>query len=248
MLIYLYIFGSLLIISGISFLGIFFLFLTNKKTNKILILLVSLSAGTLIGGAFLHLLPEATENKEGMMVWLLAIAGILIFFLLEKIVCWRHCHILTSENHPHSLGIMNLIGDGLHNAIDGLIIASTFMISIPLGIASAIAIIAHEIPQEIADFGVLVHAGYSRKKALIYNFLFSLSAFAGALLVIIIGFRFEDISDIVLPIAAGGFIYIATADLIPELKKDTDLKKSFFQLFFLIFGIALMAGLKYFFE
>jgi zinc and cadmium transporter len=242
---YIYIYASLLIISLISLIGIIFIFFAKKNIQNILLLLVSLSAGTLLGGAMLHLLPEALEHQNNIFIWEFVILGILLFFFLEKIVCWRHCHIISSKEHPHSLGIMNLIGDGLHNAIDGMIIAGSFMVSVPLGIAAAIAIVAHEIPQEIADFGVLLHAGYSRKKALIYNFFISLSAFVGATLVLLIGFKFENISFFVLPIAAGGFIYIAASDLMPELKKETSLKKSLLQLTFIVLGIAIMAGIRH---
>jgi zinc and cadmium transporter len=240
---YLFIFLSLLIISLISFVGVFGLFLTKDKLKKYLLFLVSLSAGTLLGGAMLHLMPEIVEEGASESTWLWFLFGIILFFILEKIICWRHCHIPTSDNHPHSIGVMNLIGDALHNFLDGVIIVGAFMISIPLGITVSIAVIAHEIPQEIADFGVLIYAGYTRKKALILNFLISLSAFLGAIFAIVMQNSIENFSKAVIPIAAGGFIYIASADLIPELKKDNRITKSLGQLISILVGIGIMYGL-----
>jgi zinc and cadmium transporter len=240
---YLFIFLSLLIISLISFIGVFGLFLTKDKLKKYLLFLVSLSAGTLLGGAMLHLMPEIVEEGASENAWLWFLFGIILFFILEKIICWRHCHIPTSDKHPHSIGIMNLIGDALHNFLDGVIIVGAFMISIPLGIAVSIAVIAHEIPQEIADFGVLIYAGYTRKKALVLNFLISLSAFLGAIFALIMQNSIENFSKAVIPIAAGGFIYIASADLIPELKKDNRITKSIGQLISILIGIGIMYGL-----
>lgn len=198
-----------------------------------------------MGGAMLHLIPEIIEEDPSEAIWLWFLAGIIIFFTLEKIVCWRHCHIPTSDDHPHPIGIMNLIGDAMHNFLDGIIIVGSFMVNIPLGIATTIAVIAHEIPQEIADFGVLIHAGYSRKKALLANFLISLTAFLGALFAITMQNHIENFSNIIIPITAGSFIYIATADLIPELKKDRDILKSFGQLLGILIGIGIMYALLF---
>ncbi len=207
--------------------------------------LVSLSAGTLLGGAFLHLLPEAVEEHNGdFKIWLWLLAGVIIFFILEKIIHWRHCHIPTSDEHPHPLGAMNLIGDGLHNFIDGMVIAGSFLADTQLGIATTLAVIAHEIPQEIGDFGVLIHAGYKRGKALFFNFLTGLTAVIGAALILLIGTHFENFSAYIIPFTAGGFIYIATADLIPELKKDTLLSKSLGQLAAILLGLAIMFIIK----
>lgn len=230
-------------------MGVLFLSLSKKKLNKIIILLVSLSAGTLLGGAIIHLLPEIVQEKNNnFYIWIWLLTGILSFFILEKIICWRHCHIPTSKNHAHPLGMMNLIGDSLHNFIDGVVIVGSFMVSIPLGIATSIAVIAHEIPQEMADFGVLIHAGYRRRQALLLNFLTALFAFLGAGLTLLIGLRLENLAIFIIPFTAGGFIYIATADLIPELKKDTDIIKSLYQLISILIGIGIMLGLKFLFE
>jgi len=238
---YLYITISILATSALSLTGIIFLFFKIEKLKKITIFLVSLSAGTLLGASFLHLLPEIIkEDGNSKNIWLLLLFGIILFFILEKIIRWRHCHEPTCEDHPHSLGLMNLVGDGLHNFIDGIIIAGAYLTSVEVGITTTIAIIFHEIPQEMADFGVLIYAGFKKKKALLLNFLLSLTAIAGGLLVILLEQKIKNLTEIIIPITAGSFIYIATADLLPELKKEASLKKSFHQLLFILLGIGIM--------
>ncbi len=240
-----YIFGSVLIVSALSLIGAVFLSLSPKVLQKLLFFLVSLSAGALLGDSFLHLIPEAAAAAGGRLnVWLWLIGGLLIFFVLEKIIHWRHCHIPTSAEHPHPLGIMNLVGDALHNFFDGVIIAGSFAVSLPLGLASFIAVVAHEIPHEIGNFGVLVYAGYSRGRALFFNFLTALTAMLGALLAVLFGPKISGFGELIVPFTAGGFIYIATADLIPELKKETAALKSLLQLLFILIGVALMLILK----
>jgi zinc and cadmium transporter len=232
---------SIFIISLISLGGALTLLLGRTVLNKLIFLLVSLSAGTLLGGAFLHLIPEALEistNKEHLFIGVLA--GIILFFILEKLICWRHCHITTGPKHPHHLGLMNIIGDLIHNFIDGTIIAASFLANPALGISSTIAIALHEVPQEIGDFGVLIHAGFSPKKALWLNFLTSLTAFLGFWTIFFLFQGSTTITANLLPLAAGGFIYIATADLIPELQKEISFPKSFLQLLGIIAGILLM--------
>ncbi len=249
MSIYLYIYGSIAIISIIALLGIVFLSLSPKILKKLTLFLVSLSAGTLIGDAFLHLLPESIEESANSIdTWIGLIIGILIFFVLEKLIHWRHCHIPTCPEHPHHLGKMNLIGDSLHNFFDGLVIAGSFLVSIPLGIATSVAVIAHEIPQEIADFGVLLYAGYTKRKAILLNFITALFAALGALVAILFNNNLEGFSQFIIPITAGGFIYIAIADFIPELKKERSLLKSFYQLMTIVLGIAIMFVIKLLFE
>jgi len=245
-IVYIYTLGSIIIISLLSLIGAVTFVISKTKLKKITLFLVSLSAGTLLGGAFLHLIPEIIEEKgSSQSVWFMVLAGIIIFFILEKFIFWRHCHIPTSKDHHHPLGTMNLIGDGLHNFIDGMLIAGSFLLNIPLGIATSVAVIAHEIPQEIADFGVLIHAGFSRARALFLNFLTALTAILGAAITLIIGFQLENFSLLIIPFTAGGFIYIATADLIPELKKDPNLIKSLSQLFGILLGICFMLGIKF---
>ena len=248
-LIYFYTFLSVIIVSLLSFVGALSLALNPEKLKKITIFFVSLSAGTLLGDSFIHLLPEMIEEENYIpSVWLWVLGGIIVFFILEKIICWRHCHIPTSREHPHHLGLMNLVGDGLHNFIDGLVIAGSFLVNPSLGLATTLAVIAHEIPQEIGDFGVLIHAGYSRGKALFFNFFSGLLAVLGALITLIIGPQVENFSAFIIPFTAGGFIYIATADLIPELKKESRLWQSLSQLLSILLGLAIMLILKYWLE
>jgi len=232
---------AVLVVSLLSFVGVLFLALKKGTLEKILLFLVSLAAGSLLGGAFIHLLPEAIEELGVSLSFSISIlTGILSFFVLEKFVHWRHCHIPTSKNHPHPLAFMNLFGDAFHNLIDGAVIAGSFLVSPSLGVATTLAVIIHEIPQEIGDFGVLVYGGFKKTKALLFNFFSALLSFLGAILVLFLGNRFTDLIPLILPFTAGGFIYIAGADLIPELKKETALGKSIFQFLGLVLGIALM--------
>lgn len=233
-------------VSAVSFVGIASLSLTIERLKKILFILVSLSAGTMLGDAFLHLIPESLEAESlGLdRTVALILTGILVFFVLEKIVCWRHCHIPTSDEHPHQLAIMNLMGDVLHNFIDGAIIAGSFLVNPKIGISTTLAVISHEIPQEIGDYGVLIHAGYTRKKALFLNFLIALSAFLGLFIVFALDGKVNWIEACLPPFTAGGFIYIATADLIPEMKKESGFKKSSIQLVAILIGIAIMALIR----
>lgn len=218
----------------------------KESLEKILLILVAFSAGALLGDAFIHLLPEAIEKNGGELNYQIAISifvGIVIFYALEKFLRWRHCHDIECEEHPKHLATINLFSDALHNFIDGIIIGISFLVSIPLGLVTLIAVAAHEIPQELGDFGVLVHSGFSRKKALTYNFLFALTAVLGTIITLLIGPRLQILVDYMIPITAGGFIYIALSDLIPELHKEENLSYSTIQFIFMIIGIALMFGL-----
>jgi zinc and cadmium transporter len=237
---------SVLIVSLISLIGILFIFLKRNTLDKLLIFLVSLSVGSLLGGAFLHLIPEIV-NTTGftLTVSFLVLGGIILFFSIENFIHWRHCHIPTSKEHPHHLGAMNLIGDGFHNLLDGLIIAASYFVSIPVGIATTLAVIIHEIPQEIGDFGVLLYAGYSKRKALFFNFLSALLALVGAIIGIIFAEKSSIFSYIVMPIAVGGFLYIAGSDLIPEIHKQQEKRFSFRNLAGIILGILIMYALTF---
>lgn len=234
---------AVFIVSAISLVGIIALALSKNLLEKILHILVAFSVGALLGDAFIHLLPEAMENSGfSLFVSISILAGIGLFFILEKIICWRHCHIPVSEHHNHPIATMNLIGDGLHNFIDGMLIAGSFLVSIPLGIATTIAVILHEIPQEMGDFGVLVYAGYTRAKAILFNFISALTAVGGAIFILIIG-KNSNITKFLIPFTAGGFIYIALSDLIPELHKKTKISQSIWQLVFIFLGILIMIAL-----
>lgn len=231
---------SVLIVSFCSLLG-FFLLWSGKVLPSLLFFLVSFAAGSLLGDAFIHLLPEA-GRELGLESSFFApvLAGMVFFFILEKFIHWRHCHVPTSENHPHPLVFMNLIGDAFHNFIDGGLIAAAFISGTSLGLATALAVIFHEIPQEIGDFGVLVHAGLDRKTAIFLNFLSALWAVVGLILFFVFNSFFSSLSRLAIPFTAGGFIYIAGSDLIPELHKETNLKKSGLQLIGIILGLVIM--------
>jgi len=230
------------LVSLLSFVGVIFLF--NKKTDKLMFILVSFAVGALLGGAFLHLLPEALESGLNFEnIFLYVIFGIIVFFVLEKFLYWRHCH--SGKCHVHTFTYMSLVGDGVHNFIDGMIIAASFLANTTLGITATIAIALHEIPQEIGDFSILVYGGFSKKKALLFNFLSALTAVLGALFVYFFSFMIEGLTTFILPFAAGGFIYIAACDLIPELHKEKRIHHSLAQLFFFLTGIILMWLFKF---
>jgi zinc and cadmium transporter len=233
-----YIFLATFIVSLISFVGVICLALKENILNKILLILIGLSAGALMGGAFLHLLPEAVEKSTGLDVYLFILLGFILFFLIEKVLHWRHCH--KGECDVHTFQYMNLVGDSIHNFIDGLIMAASFVVSIPLGITTTIAISTHEIPQEIGDFGVLLYGGFSKKKAIILNFVVALTAVLGGIVGYFVSSLIENIVLFILPFAAGGFIYIAATDLVPEIRKELDMKKYMATLFVFICGILIM--------
>lgn len=241
-LILLYALLSTLLVSLISLLGILTLLITEKQLQKILLILVSFSVGALLGDAFIHLLPGIVEEHNfTLQISLLILSGILFFFIVEKFIHWHHCHDMEKcEGHPKSFAYMNLIGDGLHNFLDGIIIGASYLINIQIGIASTIAIIFHEIPQEIGDFGVLLHAGFSRLKALLFNFFSASLAILGTIIAFFLENIIENSTFYLITLTIGGFIYIAGSDLIPELHKETKPLKSFIQLLALILGIAVM--------
>lgn len=249
-----YIISTTILISLVSFIGIFTLALKDKVLNKILLFLVSLSAGALMAGAFLHLIPEAIEESiyehEGHMEiplepFIFVIFGFILFFIIEKVLHWRHCH--KGNCDIHTFHYMNLIGDSVHNFIDGLILAASFVTSVELGITTAFAIVAHEIPQEIGDFGVLIYGGFKKKKAIMLNFIVAATAIIGGIIGFIISRSIDGATIFLLPFAAGGFIYIAATDLIPEIKKELDYKKYLITLIIFIFGILLMWFIKIYF-
>jgi zinc and cadmium transporter len=237
-----YIFLATFLVSLISFVGVICLSLKEVILNKILLILIGLSAGALMGGAFLHLLPEAVEEGQGLNVYLFVLIGFILFFLIEKVLHWRHCH--KGECDVHTFHYMNLVGDSIHNFIDGMIMAASFVVSIPLGITTTIAISTHEIPQEIGDFGVLLYGGFSKKKAITLNFVVALTAVLGGIIGYFVSSLIENIVLFILPFAAGGFIYIAATDLVPEIRKELNMKKYMATLFVFICGILIMWATK----
>ncbi|MCP8317566.1 MAG: ZIP family metal transporter [archaeon] len=233
------------LVSLISFIGVVFLSLNDKLLNSLLLVLVAFASGALLGGAFLHLLPESlTSGSEEVFIFVLL--GIMIFFVIEKFLRWRHCH--DGKCDIHAFTYLNLIGDGIHNWIDGMIIAASFITSTALGIVTTFAVAAHEIPQEIGDFGLLVYGGFKKTKALFYNFISALTAIVGAVFTYYFAQHTENLAALLLPLAAGGFIYIAATDLLPELHKREKMKDSIVQLIVLSLGIMLMWSLKVIFE
>lgn len=234
-----YIFGSVLLVSLISLVGVFTLGLSDKFLHKILHYLVGFSAGALLGDVFLHIIPEMSETEFSSTTGMYFLVGVIIFFLLEKYILWHHSHHGHDES-IHSVRYLTLIGDALHNFIDGIIIAASFMASIPLGIATTIAVLFHEIPQEIGQFAILVHGGWSKAKALLYNFVSALTSVLGAILVVLFVPGLEGAPSFLLAFAAASFIYIAMSDIIPELHKERSVSKSFWQIVSFVLGVAVM--------
>ena len=230
------------LISLIAFVGVLTLALRDDLLDKILLLLVSLSAGALMGGAFIHLLPEALEKSGTPDVLMFVLVGFVLFFIVEKFLFWRHCH--KGKCDIHTFSYMNLIGDAVHNFIDGLIIAVSFVVSVPLGLTTTIAIAAHEIPQEIGDFGVLIYGGIKKRRALALNFIVALTVVIGGVVGYFASSSIEEVAIFLLPFAAGGFIYIAATDLIPEIRSVVEVKKSLMTLGIFIIGILLMWSVK----
>ncbi len=237
---------SVVIVGLISLVGVLTFSIKEEDLKKIVLYLVSFSAGGLFGDAFIHLIPEAAgKNGFGLHVSLYILLGIIVSFVVEKFLQWRHCHIPTSEEHPHSFAYMNLLGDSVHNFIDGLLIGGSYLASIPLGVATTITVIFHEIPQEIGDFGVLIYGGLSKSGAIFFNFSTALTAIFGAIVALSLGFLVQDFFvPFLIPFAAGNFIYIAGSDLIPELRKEEPaLIKSMLQLAAFVLGVLILFSL-----
>lgn len=239
-MIWLYSLLGVFLVSSISFIGLFTISLKEKRLKEILLYLVSFSVGGLLGDAFIHILPASIEMNTSLSLSLFIMTGIIVSFIVEKFIHWRHCHVPTSKKHPHPFALMNLVGDGVHNFIDGLIIGSSFLTSFQVGIATTMAVALHEIPQEIGDFGVLMHGGFKRKKALFMNFVVSLTAVLGTVLSLVIGSFVSGVTIFLLPFTIGSFVYIASSDLIPELHKETEARKSLIQLIMMLAGIMMM--------
>lgn len=228
------------VISLLSLIGIFFLRTKEKVLQRIIFALVSFATGALLGGALLHLLPESLTIGDNAFFYL--IIGILVFFILEKFLYWRHCHKGICD--VHTFTYLNLIGDGVHNFIDGIVIATSFLVDLRLGLTTSIAVALHEIPQELGDFGVLVYGGFSIKKALAYNLLSAMLCILGGLGTYFLSPYAHILKIPLLAFTAGGFLYIALVDLLPELRAKASLGASLAQLIFILLGIGLMLGLK----
>lgn len=232
---------SVLIVSAVSFIGAITIAASEGQTNDEppawLQLLIGLAIGALLGDVAIHLLPEAYANI-GAQAPIYLIGGFLIFFILEKLLHWRHHHAsVTSRVEPY--GVMNLVGDGLHNFIDGALIAASYLVSFPIGLATTIAVVLHEIPQELGDYAILRSAGFTRKAALGFNFLSALAAVVGAMLVLGLQIDVEAGADKILAFTAGGFLYIVVL-LLRKLGEEMTAKRVFGQLVMIGLGFALM--------
>ncbi len=225
-------------------IGIFTFLFNNKQLEKVGLLMVSFSVGALFGDVFIHLMPEAFKNGVNARIGIFIIAGIVFSFIVEKFIHWRHCHLPESNHHHHKPFVsMNIMGDAVHNFIDGLVIAGSYFVSIPVGIATTIAVFVHEIPHELGNYGVLIHGGMTRFKALLVNVLTAFVALLGAIIGILIA-RTETLSVFLIPFAAGNLIYIAGTDLIPQLHGETcepgHVQKSIWQLIAMLLGVGIM--------
>jgi len=241
-----------LLISCIAFVGALTILIARKQLAKITAALVAFAGGTLLGGAFFHLLPESIE--EGGPTFEAALVGILAFFLLDSLIWLYHCHgghQLHEGHHDHQgscpvkpVGYLNLLGDAIHNITDGIVLGATFLVSVPLGIVTSVAVALHEVPQELSDFGILIHSGFKKKTALLLNFGIALSILIGILGVYVAQDLFENVTQYTVPFAAGGFIYIACTNLLSEIKEEERVGKRMIQALFLFAGILLMLGTR----
>jgi zinc and cadmium transporter len=236
---------SLAALSSVSLLGSMTLMLRPDRLRRSLVVLVPFAAGALLGNSFLHIVPEVAESTAGFdrAASISVVAGIVVFFILEKVLHWHHSHF-PHEEVLHPVAVSNLLGDGLHNFIDGAIVAGAFVVSPQLGLATTAAVGLHEIPQELGDFGILVHAGLRPRRALLLNFVSGLTAIAGGAITLLVSAP-DAIVRFFLPFTAGAFVYIASTDLIPELHKEPEPAKSLLQVVALLLGVGVMGALLY---
>ena len=237
-----WILGSGLAMSAIALVGGLTVLLPETVLRKILLPLVALAAGSLLGGALFHLIPEAVGrlgNELPVYVWIAA--GFLLFFVLEQFLHWHHCH-RTTHDHKQPLGYLLLLADGLHNFIGGLAVGAAFIVDIRVGITTWVAAAAHEIPQELGDFGALVHGGWSKRSALALNLASALTFPLGSLIAYFVSGRIDV--TLLLCLGAGNFLYIAAADLVPEVKRHADWKVNLVHFLALSAGLALLLAVK----
>jgi len=227
------------LVSLLGFAGIFSLWMKEDKLKKIMHILTAFAVGGLLGGAFFHLLPEASEKLHAEALFLYTLFGFIVFLLIETYLHWHHCD--ECEIHPYSY--LMLIGDAIHNTIDGLVISASFIVSIPLGIVTTVVIFGHEFPQQLGIFGVLVHGGFDKKKAMIYSYLAQSTVIIGGVAGYLLSSTMSTVSAFLLPFAAGGFIYIAASDLIPEMHKEERMKR-IVSIAILFIGLIFMYMLK----
>ncbi len=234
------IFFSLLSSIGSVLISALFLVFPDEIQKNIIAKCISFATGTLLGAAFLGLIPHAAESFGDIKITLLMVLlGIILFFILEKFVLWRHCH--NDDCHIHKAsGSLIMIGDSFHNFVDGIVIAATFITSIPLGIATAFSVITHEIPQEVGDFAILIKNNYTKKRAFMLNIVSGLSSLAGGILTFFFMSTLTHLTPYIMSISAASFIYVAVSDLIPHLQEDTSPKESIIQIFLILSGISVI--------
>lgn len=246
----LYTMGSVIFISLVALIAAIPFFLKKEVSKKTLLVLLSVSVGALLASVFMHFIPEINEHGYHMETAIFILVGFMMLFIVEKFVHYHHSKKIEHKDHAHGhayhLAAVNLIGDGLHNFLDGLVVAGAYVSSIPLGIAATISIVFHEVPQEIADLGVLLYSGMSKKKAIFFNLLSATTAIIGAVIGIMLSGLIEGFTHFILPFAAGNFIYIAASNLLPELHRNCHLRESFIHIGSIILGIAIMAVITIF--
>ena len=233
--------ASVMVVSLVSLIGVVAVSSNHLRVQHTIFVMVSLAVGAMFGDAFIHLLPHCFRSTDTpLFVSMDVLAGILLFFVLEKCLLWRHEHVPHYGDCIHPIGYVSLVADGLHNFIDGLLIGSSYLVSLPVGLATTLAVILHEIPQEIGDFGVLLHAGFRPAQAIWLNFLSASVAIVGTITALIAGEFLKGLPTLVLPLTAGGFIYLAGSDLVPELHKEREPVKSLIQFVAIGVGVGLM--------
>ncbi len=239
----LYAFLSVVFVSLLSLLGALFFIVKRDLIHKLITFMLAFSSGVLLGSVFFDLIPESLEKiPDQTFSWV--VIGIISFFALEKLLQWHHHIDGDHQSDEKAVAYLSLVGDGIHNFADGVIIGAAYLVSIPLGITTTIAVIAHEIPHELSDFTILIHSGFANSKALWLNFLSALTAIAGTITVLLMTTKFTQFTDLFVPFAAGNFIYIAASDLIPELHKKRDLFISLLQILLLAVGVLTIVGVR----
>lgn len=240
-------FASVIAVSLLSLIGVFSFVMDESVIRRLIFPLVSFSTGALLGDVFLHIFPELNDATSSFPAQLqFVLGGILLSFIIEKFIHWQHCHSHGEpcDDHHHPVGVMSLIGDATHNFIDGALIAASFLVSVPVGFATAIAVALHEIPHEIGNFAILLYSGFGRRRAIFFNFLSGLVALLGVFAVVASHAVLPMVGQSLLPIAAGNLLYIASADLIPELHKERRFAHNVLQFFALLAGMGVMQLLK----
>ncbi len=238
-------FLSVSLISAVSVVAVLAIGWNPQRARPVLFLLVALAVGALMGDVLLHLLPDLMSRPgQATPAAFFTVLGFLVFFILEKFIRWRHCHLPESKDHVHPVASLSLLGDGMHNLVDGLMIAAAYSVDLKLGLATSVAVLAHEVPQELGKVGVLFNAGLSPRKVLIFNLASASMAFLGLGLGLWATGWIGDFSHHVTAVTAGGFLYIAGSDLVPELHHETDARRSLVQLFGILMGLGIMILLK----